>query len=493
MKISRTRTIILLLIIIGLLSCRKTNEPVSKPQEVKVNFTLTPDQNLGTYTLSKDTLDLTISVTSEIPESGLIYQIEAKRSSDNKIIHQTDRNSKNNNLQLKIPGFGLKAEYSVKVNVSSKSNPLNSESKTIQIVRNRIVVNFLKPSYELFSKVKVWQDYPGGYASVAKLDFDGDGLEDFVWFEGYDMNKTYTWPGPIFEKFDGATFIKQPISFPGTQLFAEKILVGDFNNDTYPDLFLVSHIDEWAGCTNCKPTPVNPPHIIFNSANGFNRVKSFTDIIGDWTPGCSGDIDKDGDLDILLFSHHQDVSPRSRALINNGAGEFTYADWGISNIDWADRAELVDMNNDGFLDLVINDVIDENGYANRFRVLWGNGGPFSEQNSVRLPYSNQLYMISIAAEDLDNDGKRELITVGGKVNGDWEINIFKTADFKTYQNLTSTLIKDNDKKTTDGIMNGPIQVQDLNGDGKMDIFSADRRLNLIWQKDVDGVYKRKPL
>ena len=155
MKNSRTRTIILLLIIIGLLSCRKTNEPVSKPQEVKVNFTLTPDQNLGTYTLSKDTLDLTISVTSEIPESGLIYQIEAKRSSDNKIIHQTDSNSKNNNLQLKIPGFGLKAEYSVKVNVSSKSNPLNSESKTIQIVRNRIVVNYLKPSYELFSKVKV--------------------------------------------------------------------------------------------------------------------------------------------------------------------------------------------------------------------------------------------------------------------------------------------------------------------------------------------------
>jgi hypothetical protein len=42
-------------------------------------------------------------------------------------------------------------------------------------------------------------------------------------------------------------------------------------------------------------------------------------------------------------------------------------------------------------------------------------------------------------------------------------------------------------------MNGAIQVQDLNGDGKMDIFSADRRMKLIWQKDVDGVYKRKPL
>lgn len=45
----------------------------------------------------------------------------------------------------------------------------------------------------------------------------------------------------------------------------------------------------------------------------------------------------------------------------------------------------------------------------------------------------------------------------------------------------------------DGIMNGDVKVQDLNGDGKLDIFAADRRLNLIWQKDLDGVYKRKPL
>ena len=216
-----------------MLSCKKADETVSKPQEVKVNFTLTPDQSLGTYTLSKDTLDLTISVTSAVPESGLIYQIEANKSSDNKTIHQTDSNSKNNKLQLKIPGFGLKAEYSVKVTVSSKSNPQNSESKTIQIVRNRIVVNFLKPSYEL-AKVKIWQDYPGGYASVAKLDFDGDGLEDYVWFEGYDVNKTYTWPGPIFEKFNGSSFNKQPISF--------LILMNGLGAPTVNLLQLIHHI-----------------------------------------------------------------------------------------------------------------------------------------------------------------------------------------------------------------------------------------------------------
>jgi hypothetical protein len=102
-------------------------------------------------------------------------------------------------------------------------------------------------------------------------------------------------------------------------------------------------------------------------------------------------------------------------------------------------------------------------------------------------------MISISAEDLDNDNKREIITVGGNETGRWEINIFKTSDFKNYQDVTALFIQNNLKTATDGIMNGDVKVQDLNGDGKLDIFAADRRLNLIWQKDVDGVYKRKPL
>lgn len=473
-------------------NCKKEDPGIIVKPEEKITFQLIPESSSGTYSLNIDTLDLNINLTSTMPDSGINLQIEAKRSTDSKVLWKVDSLTKQSKFQFKVPGFDLKAEYSLSVTISSKKDPLNKDSKSLKIERGRILINYLRPSYELASRVKIWQDYPQGYAAVAKLDYDGDGYEDYVWFEGYDPSKTYTWPGPIFEKFNGSTFVKQSISFPGTKLFAEKILVGDFNNDTYPDLFLVSHIDEWAGC-NCKPTPVNPPHIIFNSPTGFNRVKSFTDITGDWTPGASGDLDKDGDLDVVLFSHHQDVSPKSRALLNNGSGEFTYADFGISNINWADRAELIDMNKDGFLDLIVNDVVDENGYANRFRILWGNGGPFSESNSVRLPFSNNLWMISIAAEDLDNDNIREIITVSGSASEIWEITILKTTDLKTFKDITANTIKDYKKMGTDGIMHGPIQVQDLNGDGKMDIFTADRRMKLIWQKDSDGVYKRKPL
>lgn len=479
-------------LILFLTGCKKTEDKIPQKQEEKINFQLTPDENAGIFNLNVDSLDLTVSLVSAMPDSGIYLQIQAKRNLDDKILLKLDTNIKQTKFQSKIIGFDLKSEYDISISVSSIKNPINSSAKVLKVNRGRIMVNYLRPSYELFSRVKLWQNYPAGYGSVAKVDYDGDGLEDYVWFEGYDPSLTYTWPGPLFEKFNGTTFVKQPISFPGTKLYATKILVGDFNNDTYPDVFLASHIDEWAGC-NCKPTPINPPHIIFNSPTGFNRVKSFTDIPGDWAPGCSGDLDKDGDLDVILFSHHQDVSPKSRALINNGSGEFTYSDYGISEINWADCAELIDMNNDGFLDLIVNDVVDENGYANRFRILWGNGGPFSEANSVRLPFPNSLWMISLAAEDLDNDGIREIITVSGSASEIWELTVLKTTNNRTFQDITSTVIKDYKKNPGDGVMNCPIQVQDLNGDGKMDIFTADRRLNLIWQKDNDGVYKRKGL
>lgn len=57
-------------------------------------------------------------------------------------------------------------------------------------------------------------------------------------------------------------------------------------------------------------------------------------------------------------------------------------------------------------------------------------------------------MISIAAEDLDSDGKREWIIVDAKFNGDWEIHIFKTIDFRSFQNLSSSFIQENIVITT---------------------------------------------
>jgi hypothetical protein len=102
---NRIRTILLAVFaLIGLWSCKKSDK-IS--QEGQVNFSLTPGNGLDAYTLSSDTLDLVISVSSGVPDDGLNFQIEAKRSSDNSVICKIDSTAKRNTVQLKIPGIHI--------------------------------------------------------------------------------------------------------------------------------------------------------------------------------------------------------------------------------------------------------------------------------------------------------------------------------------------------------------------------------------------------
>ena len=113
----------------------------------------------------------------------------------------------------------------------------------------------LKSSYEL-SNSNQWLNIPGGFASFVQFDYNKDGRDDVVLFEGYDINKTYTWPGPVFYKNTATGLVKDNVTIDYTKIFAGKELAGDFNNDGYLDAFLLTGMDP-AGCNNCND-PVFP-------------------------------------------------------------------------------------------------------------------------------------------------------------------------------------------------------------------------------------------
>jgi len=167
------KNVIFILGMLFVISCTKTEAPVTPPpvvvKEETIKFNVTPNNDNGTITVSKDTLNLSINISSKVPDNGMNIQIECKRTLDDKVVHKIDSNSKANKLEFVIPSFGIKSDYTLKVTVSSKSNTQNADTKTIQIVRNRIITNFLKPSYDL-SNVKIWQEYPAGYATVPQVD-----------------------------------------------------------------------------------------------------------------------------------------------------------------------------------------------------------------------------------------------------------------------------------------------------------------------------------
>ena len=382
---------ILVLFVLSLLGCSKKEVIPDAPivpvvVEEPVKFTLSPDLSASNYLLTKDTLEFTITVSSKMPSSGFIYSIAISRLDSTLALYKLDSTISQNSLVVKTGGFSIKANYTIKITISSKASSTNSANQIFQISRGRIYKNYLKNSYELsnfdtwFSSAQLYMADGSKYPNnpfideqSTQIDIDGDGQEDLFYYEGYDLNISPT-PNPPPSVFMNTGANLKQINYTGPNIkdpHGTKILVGDFNNDSLPDIFSNVAVDPPFGAF---PFLNDNNHLILNSKNGFTTVKEFPDQ-GFWYTGCSGDIDNDGDLDIITFNfHNQSNGVKSRIMWNDGKANFTIDFTGVGDIPVVYQSELVDVNNDGFLDLVIVFVPTTfPSRVNDFRVLWGNG------------------------------------------------------------------------------------------------------------------------
>lgn len=338
----------------------------------------------------------------------------------------------------------------------------------------------LKSSYELSNSIQ-WLSIPGGFASFVQFDYNNDGRDDVLLFEGYDINKTYTWPGPSFYKNTTNGLIKDFVSLDNTKLFAGKELVGDFNNDGFIDAFLLTGMDP-AGCSNCK----DPVFSLYTMKNisGYNFKVDSVNYKGVWRTGTSADIDNDGDLDVVAFSTHHEYSGDilNRILLNDGKGNFSYKASNIDSIGWVDRAELIDMNNDGFVDLLMNDVYSPlNVYSNRFRILWNNKkGEFHQDRSVTIKIPNDLFVLDINVLDINGDGKMEIILPMNDVAGKWKILMYQTFDDINYTEVSESLIQKNFDNSV-LLWDEPLAIYDLDNNGLTDIVLNDKSKKVRWE------------
>ncbi len=261
-----------------------------------------------------------------------------------------------------------------------------------------------------------------------------------------------------------------------------KALVGDFNNDNMPDIFVADHgWDVW-------PSPGASPVLILSSPNGLQQSGDFSNIVGFHHGATSADIDYDGDLDIFVVDGAQ-----SFFLINDGTGSFTYSplnlSWShdeLSELWYSYTTELIDIDLDGFNDLLVggheHDGMDT-------KIYWGNRhGIYSAQNKTLLPaVAGQGVILDIDAEDIDNDG-------------DVDIVLTRTGSDNFYFGYYIQIIANNGSKqfiddTSTRIANGAgpnsitwIRLQDKNGDQAVDIIVDDAAHNLIWLNNGAGQF-----
>lgn len=111
-----------------------------------------------------------------------------------------------------------------------------------------------------------------------------------------------------------------------------------------------------------------------------------------------GDIDNDGDLDLVVTNHDTNM----QLFLNDGTGHFTEATAGsgLAITGAFLQVKLVDLDNDGYLDLITSGNL--GGSAEHY--FHGNGnGTFTEMPNM-LPEPNARNLHTFAVGDLNRDG-----------------------------------------------------------------------------------------
>ncbi|MGC6479943.1 MAG: FG-GAP repeat domain-containing protein, partial [Flavobacteriaceae bacterium] len=254
-----------------------------------------------------------------------------------------------------------------------------------------------------------------------------------------------------------------------------------------------------------------------NTKNTITNLKNGDDLKLSIFGHATGDIDNDGDLDLVLSA--QILEGRIlNVLINDGQNNFqgSFNFQSIHNYSSGPEGPnlLIDINQDGFLDYLFMGTVNEEGGKLGYLINNGNGG-FDVQNPVFIPELFSEYGLStksIHQIDLVGDETNEIILyrsipLGGISITDNqnlfhnEILVLKIQN-NTLVNITSEVIPQ--YNTSRMLSNGSkLEFEDIDGDGLKDltpVFFTDPKFsqwqqnngnnhpfNGYWKPDYDGL------
>jgi len=267
---------------------------------------------------------------------------------------------------------------------------------------------------------------------------------------------------------DGTSIISNASDYK--TLSSRKTIIGDFNGDNKPDVV--------------RPTGAHRnydyPYIMLSNDEGYS-LQSLGGYQRDSHTISSGDIDNDGDLD-LIFS-----GETSQGIL------FGYND-GNANFDWefqldglmhAMTSDFLDLNKDGNIDLIISGVLEEDSTGNRLldglNIFWGSGnGKFTLKNRSVIWNNNENHYggpDDFLITDIDKDGNLDaigLILQQPNLNHS-RIEIFKGNSDFTFINKTSDWV-DINTTTIDGCCNSWVwlYLDDRDNNGSLDLYDPSK-------------------
>jgi hypothetical protein len=353
---------------------------------------------------------------------------------------------------------------------------------------------------------------------LAKYDFNGDGLDDLlVGGENLQtLNKTKILL--LINKGDG-TFVDSTSKYITGPVVANSPVsaVADFNNDGIMDLAIFD-----AGNGELGQDPIlsgfyGETPMLLISQNG-KRLWDVSDVLGKAVSKITnyptngeklhvkhaniGDINNDGLVDIIVESGGGYRQPLNHFYINKGNGQFeadaTRIDQSIlvgPDFNWRyDNNYLVDLNNDGYMDLVMGNLRRKFNLQDDMHsivIFNDKKGNFRTNKVVNLPRPNFNdswgYARVIKPFDFNGDGFDDLTIMYVRSQDSSSKFAFTGTYFQVlinnqkgnFQDSTNKYIENNKWMTseTDSIFNIPnknepndFEFTDVNNDGFKDLF-----------------------
>ena len=272
---------------------------------------------------------------------------------------------------------------------------------------------------------------------------------------------------------------------------------GDYNNDGFPDLYLVNQPGPWGA----QVGPDAPTCILYHN----NRDGTFTDVTeragvanrGGYGMGAAwGDYNNDGFLDLYVTNYG-----RSVLYHNNGNGTFTDITdrAGVANNLWGMTPLWFDYDNDGYLDLYVPNYVDYNLKGvpqGATSAQFGMNVPFTLNPASFKPVPNRLYhnnrdgTFTDVAHKLgvaDADG-RSLVAACADFRLEGFLDLYVGNDIsnnRMFHNLGGGRFEDISASSWTEENRGTmgIAIGDFDGDGDNDMFLTH------WVSQADALYQ----
>ena len=184
-----------------------------------------------------------------------------------------------------------------------------------------------------------------------------------------------------------------------------QLLVADYNNDNILDFYVADHgIGTHDGVRDSYFLS-QPNGTWVESSETHLSHSNF--VVFDHG-GATGDIDNDGDMDVVITETNWKTGTALWCLMNDGTGYLNKRKCGGI---FSFALELADMDGDGYLDVLLGAHESEKS-IDFTGIVWNDGrGNFDKHNNTRLPQHKKKWasVPEVSAADLDNDGDLDIV------------------------------------------------------------------------------------